>query len=146
MQKVLKIRGGGGGGDGGSGGVAPTVSWSSGILHNGSWSSSQIAMRESWSSAIAIASIAPIAGIATQMRDATGGQLQSGCSGSIVSAIGDGSRRSGSIVSTSVGQGGRSSIVTTIGGQASTMTGSGQLDLSCGRSVSHGGVAGLRSD
>lgn len=146
---MLKIRGGGGGGDGGSGGVAPTVSWSSGILHNGSWSSggSQITMRKSWSSAIAIASIAPIAGIAAQMRDATGGQLQSGCSGSIVSAIGDGSRSgSGSIVSTSVGQGGRSSIVTTIGGQASSMTGSGQLDLSCGRSVSHGGVAGLRSD
>lgn len=142
---MLKIRGEG---VDGSGGVAPTVSWSSGILHNGSWSSggSQITMRKSWSSAIAIASIAPIAGIAAQMRDATGGQLQSGCSGSIVSAIGDGSRRSGSIVSTSVGQGGRSSIVTTIGGQASTMTGSGQLDLSCGRSVSHGGVAGLRSD
>lgn len=140
---MLKIRGGG---VVGSGGVAPTVSWSSGILHNGSRCSggSQITMRQSWSSAIAITSIAPIAGIAAQMREATGGQLQSGCSGSIVSAIGDGSRSSGRIVSTSVGQGGRSgSIVTAIG---CTMTGSGQLDLSCGRSVSNGGVAGLRSD
>lgn len=131
--------------------MAPTISWSSGILHNGRWcSGSQITMRQSWSGAIAIASIAAIAGIAAQMRDATGGQLQSGCSGSIVSAIGDGSRSSGSsdatIVSTSsVGQRGRS-IMAAIGSKP-TMTGcGGQLDLRCGRSVSHGGVAGLRSD
>lgn len=136
VQKVRKIRGSlwiAGEGDG----WPPTVGWScSGILQNWSRCSggSDVAMRQGWSSAIAIARIASMT---VGMTCTGGGQMQSWRCGCIVSAIGDGRSRS----SSGIGQC-RSSIVTAIG---ESMTARGQLDLRWS-GMSHGVAGGLRRD